>query len=129
MRPNVVNGQNVGMVQQARGASLLLKAAKSVRARGKFRRENLDGHLATQPRIARAIYLTHSARPKRGKDFIWAEPRVGIKCHNFAGGIICERWAKRNALPGLNQIATFSTFMLVGIITPYSVVLTSFTTS
>src|SRR5579859_5681708 len=129
MRPNVVNGQNVRVVQQARGAGFLLESAQSVGVCGEFRRKNFDRYFAPESRVARTIYLTHSARPKRGKDFIRAEPRVGIKCHNFAGGIIFERWAKRNALPGVNQIATFSTFMSVGIITPYSVVLTSFTTS
>ena len=48
---------------------------------GKLRRQDLDGHGAIEPCIARAVDLTHAARTDRADDFIGAEASARIQSH------------------------------------------------
>ena len=78
---DVVNGENVGMVQRRRGAGFLLEPLEALGVCRQGGRQHLDGHVATQARIARSIHFTHAARAERGEHFIGAEPSTGTERH------------------------------------------------
>ena len=58
---DIVNGEDVRMVQGGRGERFLFKAAKPVFIGRKRGRQELDGDVAIQPRVARAIDFSHPA--------------------------------------------------------------------
>ena len=49
------------MVEGRGRARLLLEALLAVRVGRELRRQNLDGHVAPQPRVARPIHLSHAS--------------------------------------------------------------------
>src|SRR3954469_12538598 len=59
-QPDIVNRQDVRMIQRGGRLGLAWKAL-SRRGIHQVRREDLDGDIAAQPRVARAIDLSHSA--------------------------------------------------------------------
>ena len=73
MGPDVEKDEEVGVAQRADRARLLLEAAQAVGVRGE-RRQDLEGDLATEPRVARAVDLAHAARAEGAEDFVGAEP-------------------------------------------------------
>ena len=50
-----------------------LEARQRVRVGRHGRRDDLDGDVAPQPRIAGAIDLAHATGADGGNDFVWAE--------------------------------------------------------
>ncbi len=78
VRANVEDSQNVRMVERGRRACLLFEAMKSVRVCGKRGGKNLDGDVASQPRVTGAIHLAHAPGAKEVDDFVRAEP--GTRC-------------------------------------------------
>jgi hypothetical protein len=83
-RPDVVNGEDVGMVQCCYSPRFLLKAPQSLSVGSERHRENLDSDIAPQSRVASAIYLSHPARAQRRKDFIRTEFRARSEGHPWA---------------------------------------------
>ena len=69
------------MVQGRGGASLELEAAQAITVAGDLSEEDLDRHLAPQPRILRPIHLPHPPRADRREDLVRAEARPGGKRH------------------------------------------------
>ena len=65
VRPHLVHGKNVGMIQRRRRAGFLLKAPQPVGIGRDGLGQNLDRDFAVQPRVVRTINLTHSARAQR----------------------------------------------------------------
>ena len=65
LRPDVVDGGDVGVVQDPRGPRLLLEPAQPVGVGGEGRRQDLDRDLAPQPRVPRPIDLAHPPRAER----------------------------------------------------------------
>ena len=61
------------MVQRGGGARFLLEALQALGVGRERRGQDLDGDVAPEPRIARAIDLAHPARADGGEDFIRAE--------------------------------------------------------
>ena len=45
--------------------------------------QQLERHVAIEPRVARAIDLAHAARPDGGLNLVRAEARTGGKCHEW----------------------------------------------
>ena len=66
----LVNRKNVGMVQLPGGARFLLEPSEAIRVFCEGRRKHLDGHLAPEPRIPRAIDLAHAPGAEWGEDFV-----------------------------------------------------------
>ena len=66
------------MIQRRHSARLLLEVV------GHLDRQNLQRHVAAEPRIARPIDLAHSARAQRRDDFVRSEARARSEWH---GGI------------------------------------------
>src|SRR5262249_22381427 len=70
---NLVNGDDVWMVERRGSFGLLLKAAQPVSIICKRSRQDFDGDLAVEPRVAGAPDFAHPARAEEGEDFVVAE--------------------------------------------------------
>ena len=69
---DVVNGANIGMIERRSGARLALETfPRSFRCKGL--RQNFDGYVAMEPRVARLIHLAHAAFADGRKNFVRAE--------------------------------------------------------
>ena len=79
--PDVMDGQDVGVIQNPGGAGLLLEPPQPVRISREGSGKNLDRHLAPQPRVPRAIHLSHAARAERREDLVGAEAGTCSECH------------------------------------------------
>src|SRR2546425_4347846 len=73
MRANVIDRENVRMIERAGSASFLFKAMQPIGIGRESRRQNLDSDISSQPCVAGAIHLTHSARSQGRKNFIGTE--------------------------------------------------------
>ena len=60
----VVNRQDVGMRERSDGARLALEARDAIAVGAECVRQHLDGNIAPQVMVARAIHLTHPTRAK-----------------------------------------------------------------
>jgi len=81
---NIVNRQDVGMRQRRDGLGFALETQQRVGVLGELFRENLDGYIALQAEVARAVDFTHASGANRGKNFIRAEASTGRENHGFA---------------------------------------------
>ena len=70
---DVVDRKDVGMIQPARGARLLFEPAPAHGVAGELRGKHLEGDVALQLRIARAIHLSHASCAKGAEDLETAE--------------------------------------------------------
>ena len=71
----VVEGEDVRVRQGSNGAGLALEAGESARIVRDVVGENLDGDVAPQPRVARAVNLAHTARAQRSERSVGTEAR------------------------------------------------------
>ena len=74
-----VNGGDMWMVQRRERLRLALEPRQALGIGREGLRQHLQGNLAVQPRIARAIDLAHPARAEGGDDFVGAE--TGARGH------------------------------------------------
>ena len=81
--PDVVEGDDVGMVERGDRAGFLLEAPAAIGVGGELRRQGLQGHLPAEPRVARPVHLAHAARAEKAKDFVRPEHRAGGQVHGF----------------------------------------------
>ena len=82
---DVVERADVGVLEGGDGARLALEALAELAARGEMLRQDLDGDLAVEPRVARAIHLAHAAGADGGKDLVRAEGGPGSDWHMRTG--------------------------------------------
>ncbi len=78
---DVVQRADVRMIQRRDSACFAIEPFTELRIAGELRRQDFDGDVASQPRIARAIDFAHPARSKRGHDLVRAEPSSSRKRH------------------------------------------------
>jgi hypothetical protein len=83
---DVENGEQVRMVQRCYGARFLLEAAETVLIVREGRGEDLDGHVAAEARIARAVHFAHSSRSNERENFV--RPKLTAGSEWQGGGII-----------------------------------------
>ena len=72
---DIVDVKNVGVIEGAGGAGLLLKARAAAGVGGHLRRQNLQRDRAVEARIAGAIHLAHAADAKQGLNLVRTELR------------------------------------------------------
>ncbi|GEM_PF-3725173 len=70
-----INRRNSGMIQRREDLRLALESRQTSGISSEGRRHDLDGDLAIQFGITRAVDLSHSARAEWGKHLIDAETR------------------------------------------------------
>ena len=68
-----INCPNVRMVQRSKDSRLAREPPKAIGIRRQFARQNLNGDITPEPRIARSIDFTHPALADLGGDLIRAE--------------------------------------------------------
>src|SRR5947207_14647651 len=90
-----MDGADVGMVQGGEDLRLALEAGQTFGVGRKDLRQDLEGHIAVQFRITRAIHLAHATAPEGADDFIRAELRPGCKRHRHKRGSRTKRMAER----------------------------------
>src|SRR5919201_1463403 len=73
--------RDVGMIERREKFRFALEAGQAVRIVRECFRQDLDRDLALQPRIARAIHLTHAAGAEGRKDLVRAEARPDGQGH------------------------------------------------
>jgi hypothetical protein len=71
---DIVDDDDVRMVQRRGGSRLLLEAAQALYVAGKLRGQDLQRHLAAQPRVPRPVNLSHATRAERRENFVRAQP-------------------------------------------------------
>src|SRR4029453_3919384 len=85
VRSDVVDDGDVGVIQDARGPSLLLEALEAIRVAREGGREYLDGDVAAQARIFRPVHLAHSPRADPRDDLVGCA--VGWVAEEFGRGL------------------------------------------
>src|SRR5262249_2467739 len=78
---DIVRDACVRMGELRGGAGFAIEAPAELRTRRERFRKDLDRHAAIEPRVARAVDLTHAACTDGGNDLVWAEPRSGRERH------------------------------------------------
>ncbi len=82
---DVVDGGDVGVVPDPGSLRLLLEAAQAVGVGGEGGGEDLDGDVAAEAWVLRAVDLSHAARADGGEDLVGAEPGAGCQGHGVGG--------------------------------------------
>ncbi len=85
---DVVDRDDVRVVQGGGRARLLLETLAAIDVRGELRREDLDGHVAPEARIARAIDLSHPSRAEGREDLEGPEAGAGGERHPWCRRIL-----------------------------------------
>ena len=73
----VVEGEDVGMRERRDGTRFTLEARASIGIARDVRRQHLDGHVPSEPRVARAIDFAHAAGAERCEDLVRSEASPG----------------------------------------------------
>ena len=79
----VVDDEHVRVVERARRAGLLLEPAQPVGIRGHRRRQDLDRDQPPEPRVERAVELSHAAVGQRGHDLVRPELLPDAEAHGL----------------------------------------------
>ena len=74
------------MVEGASGSRLLLEAPEAIGISGGVRGQDLDGYLAPEALVARAVDLPHPARAEGSQGFVGAEARARLHWHEADPG-------------------------------------------
>jgi hypothetical protein len=82
--PDVVDGDDPGVVQRRRRSCFVLEAPDGARVGQRFDAENFDGDLATELRIPCAIDLAHAAGAEQSKDLVSAALGTRSERHLFS---------------------------------------------
>ena len=76
-----MNAADVRVVQGGQHLRLALEPRQPLGVGGEHRRQDLESHLAPQPRVARAIHLAHAPGAQRPGDFIRTDVRADGQRH------------------------------------------------
>ena len=69
------------MIQRRGSPRFLLEALQAFRIGGERGRQHFDGHVAAEPRVARAVDLAHPAGANEREDIVGAEASAGSQGH------------------------------------------------
>ncbi len=76
-----VDARDVRMVERGEQSRLALEARQPLGLLRERRGQHLDRHLASQPRVARAVHLAHAAGAERRDDLVGPEPGASGEWH------------------------------------------------
>jgi len=77
-----VDLRDVGMIERSKDLRLASKSAEPLGVGDEQLRQDLDGDVPIQFRIARAIHLAHAAGPEGRQHFVGAEASTRLQGHN-----------------------------------------------
>ena len=72
------------MVEGRGRPRFLLESAEAPGIGARFRQKHFDRHVASEPRIVRAVHLAHAAVAQRRSDFINADEGPGCESHRIS---------------------------------------------
>lgn len=81
IRPEIVDGKDVRMRQGGDRLGFALEPLERIAVLRQMVGQHLEGHVAIEPRVARAIDLAHAPGAKQRRDFVGAEPAANGKRH------------------------------------------------
>ena len=81
MRADIMYDEDVRVIERADSTSFLFKAMQPIGIGRESRRQDLDGDIAAQSRIARAIHLAHPARSQGSENLVWTKMSASSKGH------------------------------------------------
>jgi hypothetical protein len=79
-----INRADIRMVERGQNFGFTFESGQPIRVRFKFFRQRFDGNVSTEPRVASAIDLSHSAFTKQSGNFVEAELCADGQSHDFA---------------------------------------------
>jgi hypothetical protein len=79
---DIVQHADMRMVQVGRGARFTLQTLAAGGVVGEHGGQDFDSHCPIEPRVPRAIDLTHSTRADRLEDLVGTKSLAGGKCHS-----------------------------------------------
>ena len=88
---DVVDAEDVGVIERADRARLLLEAAEAIAVGRERRRQHLDGDVPAEACVARAVDFAHAARPDRGQDFVRTHASAGRHRHRCISYMLLVR--------------------------------------
>ena len=91
VRSEIMDGQDVRVRQRGDGLRLALEARQRVGVLRAVGRQDLDRHLAPEPRVPRPVHLSHPARAERRHDLVRAQSRPGGYGHGEPSEILRPR--------------------------------------
>jgi hypothetical protein len=74
----------VRVIQARDGPGLALEARVDLGVLTQVLRQDLDGDIATEARVARPVDFAHAAGPERRENFVGPETGTGSEVHNPA---------------------------------------------
>ena len=77
----VMHADNIWVVESRDGSSLPLESIATVISSRTIFTKDFDGNVAMQPRIVRAVYLSHATNAKRGPDLIRTQAGIRGQSH------------------------------------------------
>jgi len=104
MDAEVVDRDQVGVVERAGDAGLVLEAAHQVGTARQRLVHHLEGDVSSEPGVARPVDLGHATRAEDGKYLVWTEPDSGRQAHRPSlterpKSLDCQCQARRRTLP------------------------------
>ena len=83
VRADVEDRRDVRVVQQAGGLGFLFEAPQAIGVARKALGKDLERHVAAQPRVPRAIDVTHPPGAEPREDFVGPEPSLRREWHRW----------------------------------------------
>jgi hypothetical protein len=96
LRTNVVQNTNVRVIQSRNGLGFPFESLLPHRITRKLLRKNFDRHVPPQPRIPRAIHLSHPARTQRPNDLI--RSKLSTRGEDIDAGIMAPVEAREGTV-------------------------------
>ena len=84
---DVVDRQDRGMVQRRGGLGFLREAPQPFGVAGERGGQDLDGHLATEPRVVGRVDLAHAAFAEEADNAVLLQRRTRLEAHGHAEGL------------------------------------------
>jgi hypothetical protein len=79
-----VDGGDIGMIQRCKEFRLAREPCESTRIGDERFGQQLERHLAAEPRVAGSIHFAHAARTQRRQDLVGTQPRATGNLHDRA---------------------------------------------
>ncbi len=94
-----IDGGDVRMIQRGEEVRFALKPGDPLGIVDEAVRDHLEGHLASELRVARAIHFAHPAGPEGGENLVRAEASAGRKTHRMFGSSTARLYGRMRSFP------------------------------
>jgi hypothetical protein len=92
-RAEIMNGEDVRVRERRDRFGFAFEAGETIGIAREFLRKHLDGHVATETRVARAEHFAHASGAERREDFVGTEPEAlgQSHCPTLTGEVMNDR--------------------------------------